>query len=98
MKTNSSFVGANSVVVLYTVSHVRLYVTLVIYPGDTKRMNLVGNNQPFDQVRLFEFRMLVVHLFDRLNHFFNSLKIFRLIWKTSFYQTDNFFVLHKKRI
>src|SRR5690554_6228129 len=96
MKTDTALIGPDSVVVLYTVSHVGLHVTVVIHPGNAEGMDFVGDDQPFEKIGLFEFRVLIVHLFDGFNHFFYSLKIFRFVWKTSFQKTHYFFTIHKK--
>lgn len=64
VKTDTTFVRADRIVMLDTVSHVGLDLSLIIHPGYAKGENTIGNTKTFDQVALFEFGMFVVNLFD----------------------------------
>ena len=64
MKTDTTFVRADRIVMLDTVSHVGLDLSLIIHPGYAEGENTIGNTKTFDQVALFEFGMFVVNLFD----------------------------------
>ena len=64
VETDTAFVRADSVVVLYTVTHVGLDVTFVVHPSDAELVYAIWNTQTFNQVYFVEFRVFVVFLFD----------------------------------
>ena len=78
MEPNTTFVGPYGTVELYTVTDVHMYFPVVIYPGNTKGKNTIGLNNAFYDARFVKFRMLVVYILDRNQHFSHGLKVFRL--------------------
>ena len=82
VETDTALVRTDDVVVLYTVTHVGLYVALVIYPRNTEADNAIGNAQTLDEVPLVEFGVLVVLLFDCTQNLTNGLNVLRLVWKS----------------
>ena len=81
METDTALVGANGVVVLYTVTGVDLYLAVVVNPCDAECEYTVGDTEPLDEVVCLEFGVLVVLLLNGVQHLFNSLEILRLMWK-----------------
>ena len=49
MKTKASLVGADRAVELYTVTVVDLYLTLVVYPGNSEQDGTLGSGQSFQK-------------------------------------------------
>ena len=64
VETDTAFVRADSVVVLDTVTHVRLDLSLIVHPSYTERENAIGDTKALDQVAFLKFRMLVVSFLD----------------------------------
>ena len=64
METDTSFIRADRIVVLDTVSHVGLDLSFIIHPGYTEGENTIGDTKTFDQIALFKFGMFIVSLFD----------------------------------
>ena len=75
METNTTFVRANGIVKLYTITQVGLYFAIIIYPSDTECENTIRFYQSFHNFCLFEFRMLVVYIFDTHKYFVNGLQV-----------------------
>lgn len=98
METDSSLIGANSIVVLYPIAHIGLHISRIVYPSNPEGVYFIGNDQSLDQVRFLKLWMLVINLFYRFYDLFNGLKIFRFIRKTSFHKTADFFGFHKKTV
>ena len=95
METDTAFVRADGIVVLYAVTHVGLDVAFVVHPGHAELIYTVRNTQPFDEVHFVEFRMFVVFFFDCAQHFFYCLMILRFIRKSSFQIFQYFCCIHK---
>ena len=91
MITQTAFVRANSVVVLDTITHVGLNVTLVIYPSDAELANTIGDTQTLDKVSLLELRVLVVLFLDGGKYLTYGLDVLRLVGKSLFQILYNFF-------
>ena len=49
---------------LYTVTHVGLYIAFIIYPCDAKLIYTIGNTQTLNQVGFVEFGVFVVLFFN----------------------------------
>ena len=81
MKTDTAFVRANGVVMLNTVTHIGLYVALVVYPCHAERDYAVWNAKALDKVGAVEFRVTVVLFLNSAEDLTNSLDIFRLVWE-----------------
>ena len=64
MEADTAFVGANSIVVLNTVTHVVAYVALVINPRHAELIDTIGDAKALNQVGLVELGMFVVLFFD----------------------------------
>ena len=84
METDTSLVRTDGVVVLNTVAHVVLDLSLVINPRHAERENTVGYAEALDEVVTLKFRMFVVFILDSSDYLFHCLKIFRLIGKATF--------------
>ena len=64
METDTTFVRADGIVMLYTVPHIGLYVTFVVYPCNAELVYAVGNAKTFNQVGFVEFGVFVVLFFN----------------------------------
>ena len=64
METDTTFVRADGIVMLYTVAHIGLYVAFIIYPSDAELVYTIRNTQTFNQVSFLEFGVFVVLFFD----------------------------------
>ena len=73
METQSAFVRTDSAVELNAVAKVGLHLTFVVHPCYTEREDSIGLNHTLDDLRTFKLRVLVVGLFDGLQHFLYSL-------------------------
>ena len=82
METDTALVRTNGHVVLYTVSHVCLYVALVINPRYTECEDSVWNTESLNKISFLKLWVLVVNVLYRLKHLLYCLKIFRFIWKS----------------
>ena len=69
---------------LYTVTHVGLYVAFVVHPSDAELIDAVGDAQTFNQVGFVEFRVFVVLFFDGTQYLFYGLMILRFVGEPSF--------------
>ena len=81
METDAAFVRANGIVVLNTVTHIGLYVALVVYPCHAERDDAVWNAKALDKDGAVEFWVTVVLFLDCTEDLANSLDIFRLVWE-----------------
>lgn len=79
METDTTLVWANDVVVLDAVTHVGLYVTLVVNPRNAELNNAIWNAEALNEVGLVKLWMLVVLLFNRWENLTNCLDVLRLI-------------------
>ena len=64
MESQSTLVGADGRVELHAVAQVHMHLTLVVGPRHTERDDAFWLHQPLNQLRLLEFGMLVVDVFD----------------------------------
>ena len=94
MEADTALVGAYGVVVLHAVAHVGLYLTLVVHPCDTERVDAVGDTETFDEVYFVKLGVLVVLFFDCAEYFFYCLMVFRLTWEAPFEVFQYFFCVH----
>ena len=83
MEADTAFVGADSVVVLYAVASVHLYLAVVVHPCHTECKDAVGDTKTLDEVVCLKLGMLVVLLFNRVEYLFYCLEIFWLIGEPS---------------
>jgi hypothetical protein len=83
METDTAFVRANGVVVLYAVTHVGAYVAFIVGPSDAELVDAVGDAKAFNQVYFVEFGVFVVLFFDGTQYLFYCLMIFRLVRESS---------------
>ena len=75
MEAEAALIGTDGAVELDAVAEVRLDLAPVVHPGYPEREDAVGLDHPFDDLRLLEFGMLVVHLFDGFEDFLHGLKV-----------------------
>ena len=66
MEAQTALVRANGAVELHAVADVHLYFALVVYPGHTEHDDTLGLDDALDNLGLFKFWMLVVHVLDGL--------------------------------
>ena len=64
----SALIGADGAIELYTVTQVYLYFALVVNPGHAEGYDALRLYDALYNLGFFELRMLVVHIFDRLQH------------------------------
>ena len=83
METDTAFVGTDGVVVLYTITHVGLILSLVVHPCHTELVHAIWNAKALDEVHLVKLRVLVVLFLNCAENFFYCLMILRFIWKTT---------------
>ena len=79
MQTQTSFVGSDGTVELYTVSFVYLYLSFIIHPGNAEHHNSLRLNQTL-QESFFSVLLLigVNHRAKRIQHLFHCLMELRL--------------------
>ena len=94
MITQTTFVRANSVVMLDAVTHVGLNLTLVVNPCDTEFIYAIGDTQTLDEVCLLKLGVLVVLFLDGGEYLTYCLNILRLIGKSLFQIFYNFCCIH----
>ena len=75
-----------------------MHLTLIVSPGHAERDDTLWFNKSFNQLRLFKFGMLVVHILNRNQHFFHSLDILRLAWMLALKVLNDFFHFHGSNI
>ena len=80
VKACTTLVRANGIVELYAVTEVNLYLTLVVYPGDTEGEDTIGLDEALDDLVLLKLWMLVVNVLDRKEDLTDSLDELRLAW------------------
>lgn len=64
VEADSAFIGADGIVVLYTVSHVGMDIALVVHPVHAELDDAVGDAETLDEIGFLEFRMFVVFVLD----------------------------------
>ena len=69
VETQTALIRTNGTVELYTVADVHLYLALVVDPGHTEGDDTFRLHNTLNNLCFFEFRVLVVHVLDRLQHF-----------------------------
>lgn len=94
MEADTTFVRADGIVVLYTVTHIGAYVALVISPCYTELIYTIGDAEAFDEVCFVKFGVLVVLFFDGTQNLFYCLMILGLIGEASFQIFQNFCCIH----
>ena len=94
MITQTAFVRANGVVVLDTVTHVGLYLTLIVNPCDTEFANTIGDAKALNQISLFKLWVLVILLLDSGKNLRNCLDVLRLIGEALLQLLYNFCCIH----
>ena len=75
VETQTAFVRTDSGVELHAVTEVRLHFALVINPRHAEREDTVGFNHTLHDLSCLKLGVLVVHLFNRLQHFLYCLQI-----------------------
>ena len=82
VETDAALVGTDGVVMLYSIAHVGLNLTLIVHPVYAELVNSVGDAEALDEVHLVEFRVFVVLFFNCAKHFFYCLMVFRFVGET----------------
>src|SRR5574344_2708870 len=80
MKPESPFVWADGTVELYAIAQIHLHFAFVINPWHTERDDPFWFYNAFYDFCLLEFRMLAIHVLDRLEYFAHSLQVFQFTW------------------
>ena len=83
METNTTFVRADSVVVLNAVTHVGLNVTLIVHPSHAELVNTVGDAKTFNQIDFVKLWVFVVLFFNCRKYFFHCLMILWFVGEPS---------------
>ena len=78
METESALVRSDSAVELDTVAEVGLDLTVVVDPSHAESEDTVRLDKPFDNLRLFKLRMLVIDILDGFKNLLYGLKVFLL--------------------
>ena len=94
METQSTLVGADGAVELYTIAQVHLYLALVVDPGNAERDDALRFNDSFYNLRFLELRMLVVDVLDRFKHFAYCLQILQFARMLALQALHNFLNFH----
>ena len=66
VETKTALVRTNRRIELHTIAEVRLDLPCIVNPRYTERKDTIGLNHALHDLCLFEFRVLIVHLFNRL--------------------------------
>jgi hypothetical protein len=90
----TTFVRANGVVVLNTITHVGLYVALIVNPCDAELANTIGDAKALDEVGLLKLRVFVVLLLNGGQYLTYGLDVLRLVGKSLFQILYNFCCIH----
>lgn len=90
METNTAFVGADSVVVLHTISVVNLHVALVVHPCYAELDHAIGNAEALYEIGFLKFGVLVIHFLNSGENLRNGLNVFGLTRIAAFQIFDYF--------
>ena len=94
MEADAALVGTDGIVVLHTVTHVGLHLSLVIYPCHTELIYAVRYAEAFYQVGFLKLRVLVVLFFDSGQYLFDCLMVLRFIREASLEIFQDFLCVH----
>ncbi len=94
VETETTFVGAEGGVVLDTVAEVRLDFAIAVNPSHAEREDTIRLDESFDDLGLFELRVLVVDFFDAFEHFAHCLQILIFARMLGFQSGHNFIDFH----
>ena len=84
METKTSFVRANGVVVLNTVTHIVLHIAFVVHPCYTELNEAIWNTQALDEIVFLKLGVLVILFLDGRKYLTYGLDILRLIRESLF--------------
>ena len=76
MEAEATFVRADRVVELDTVTQVYVHFALVVDPGHTESEDAIGLDKALDDFRFLKLWMLVVDALNRGEYFFYGLQVF----------------------
>ena len=94
VETETTFVSAEGGVVLDTVAEVRLDFAIAVNPSHAEREDTIRLNESFNDLGLFELRVLVVDFFDAFEHFAHCLQILIFARMLGFQSGHNFINFH----
>ena len=94
VEADSSLVRADSIVVLYAVTHIGLDITTVVYPVDTELYDTIRHTQALYQVHTVKLRMLVILLLNGSQNLTDCLDVLRLIGESALEILNNFYCFH----
>ena len=94
MITQTAFVRTNGIVVLDTITHVGLYLTLVVNPCDTEFANTIGDAEALNEVGLLKLGVLVVLFFDSRKNLTYCLDVLRLVGEALLQILNNLCCIH----
>ena len=83
VETDTALIRADGVVMLDTVAHVCLDLSLVIHPCDTEGDDAVGDAETLDEVVLLKFGMLIVDILDGAEDLTDGLDVLRLVGESA---------------
>ena len=76
METNTALVGTNGIIKLHTVTDVDMNFSLIVRPGHAEGQDSVRFNKALNDFSTFKFRVLIIHIFNRMKNFANRLQKF----------------------
>ena len=75
MESETAFIRTDGSVELHTVAEVGLHLSLVIYPSHAESEDTVRLDHALHYLGLLKLRVLVIHLFNRLQHLLYGLQV-----------------------
>ena len=97
METQATLVRANGAVELHAITDVYVHLAFVVYPRHTESQHALWLYDALDDLCLFKFRMLVIYILYRQEHFSHCLQILQFAWVLLLQLLHNFFNFHNGR-
>ena len=97
MEAQSPLVWAYSAIELHSVADVNMHLAFVVHPRHTEGKHALWLYDALDDLCLLEFRMLVIYILYRQEHFSHCLQILQFAWVLLLQLLHNFFHFHNDR-
>ena len=94
MEAQAALIGTDGAVELNAIAEVDLYLALVVHPGHTEGDDAFGLDEALNDFGLLELGVLVVNVFDAVQHFADSLKILSFAWMLLLQTLHDFLYIH----
>ena len=98
MEAQTALIRTDSTVELHTVTDVHLHLALVVHPRYTEGDDTLRFHDALHNFCLFKFRMLVVHVLNRFQHFAYSLQVLHFAWMLLCQVLHNFLNVHSFKV